>query len=111
MKYGVRFIFGLFCEFSNLEPVWLPVMVRVHQAEYGIHILVAASQEYLKCIISRKQKACSCTPSTTGAAYAARDAWRAYGRASHALCLAVSHMGWPSYLYRVLFARAPVLGL
>jgi len=35
-------------------------------------------------------KACSCTSSTTGAAYAASGAWRAYGRASHTLCLAGS---------------------
>ena len=35
------------------------------------------SKAILKCIISRKQKACSCTPSTTGAAYAASGAWRA----------------------------------
>jgi len=27
------------------------------------------------------------------------------------MCLAGSPMGWPSYLCRVLFARAPVLGL
>jgi len=30
---------------------------------------------------------------------------------SHALCLAGSPMGQPSYLCSVLFARAPVLGL
>ena len=30
-----------------------------------------------KCIISRKQKACACKSSTTGAAYAASGAWRA----------------------------------
>jgi len=29
---------------------------------------VTDSKAILKCIISRKQKACSCTPSTTGAA-------------------------------------------
>jgi len=51
----------------------------------------------LKSIISRKQKAWSCAPSTTGAAYAASGAWRAQGRAPHALCLAGSPMGWPSY--------------
>jgi len=39
-------------------------------------------------VISRKQKTCSCTSSTTGAAYAASGVWRALGRASHALCLA-----------------------
>jgi len=43
--------------------------------------------------------------------YAASGAWRAQGRASHALCLAGSPMGWPSYLCSVLCARAPVLGL
>jgi len=35
------------------------------------------SKAILKYVISRKQKACSCTPSTTGAAYAASGAWRA----------------------------------
>ena len=44
-------------------------------------------------------------------AYAASGAWRAEGRASHALCLAGSPMGWPKYSCRILFARAPVLGL
>ena len=38
--------------------------------------VVNASKAILKRIISRKQKACSCTPSTTGAAYAASGAWR-----------------------------------
>ena len=37
-------------------------------------------------------KTCSYTPSTTGAVYATSDAWRAEGRASHALCLAGSPM-------------------
>ena len=39
------------------------------------------------------QQACSCTPSTTEAAFAARGAWRAERRASHALCLAGSPKG------------------
>jgi len=34
----------------------------------------------------------------TGAAYAASGMWRAIGRASHTLCLAVSPMGRPSYM-------------
>jgi len=55
--------------------------------------VVNDSKAILKCIISRKQKACSCTSSTTGAAYAASGAWHAEGRASHALCLAGSPMG------------------
>jgi len=52
----------------------------------------------LNCIISRKQKACSCAASTTGAAHAASGMWRAQGRASHALCLEGSPMGGPSYV-------------
>ena len=39
--------------------------------------VVNDSKANLKCIISRKQKACSCAPSTTGAAYAASGLWRA----------------------------------
>jgi len=35
-------------EYSNLEYEHVPVSYRVHQAEYGIHIIVAASQEYVK---------------------------------------------------------------
>jgi len=50
------------------------------------------SKAILKCIISHKQKACSCMSSTTGAAYAASGAWRAYGPALHALCLSGSPM-------------------
>jgi len=42
---------------------------------------------------------------------AVRGEPKACGRASHALCLAGSPMGSPSYLCRVLFTRAPVLGL
>jgi len=34
-------------EYSNLEYVHIHVIYRVHQAEYGIHVLVAASQEYV----------------------------------------------------------------
>jgi len=40
-------------------------------------VVVNDSKAILKCIFSRKQKACSCTSSTTGAAYAASGAWRA----------------------------------
>jgi len=45
-KYGILFIFNLFCEYINVEYVRVPVIYRVNQVEYGIHILVAASQEY-----------------------------------------------------------------
>jgi len=43
--YGILFIISPFHEFSNLEYVHVPIEHRVHQAEYVIHIRVAASQE------------------------------------------------------------------
>jgi len=46
-KYGILFIFDLFCEYINLAYVRVPVIYRVNQAEYGIHVIVAASQEYV----------------------------------------------------------------
>jgi len=53
-KYGIIFIFCLFCEYINLEYVRVSVIYRVHQAEYGIHILVAASQEYVNTYSTRR---------------------------------------------------------
>jgi len=47
MQCGILFIFSLFYEYSRLEYVHIHVIYRVHQAEYGIHILVAASQDYV----------------------------------------------------------------
>jgi len=38
--------------------------------------VVNDSKAILKCIISRKQEACSCAASTTGAVYAASGEWR-----------------------------------
>jgi len=38
----------------NLEYVRIPVIYRLNQAEYGIHILVAASQEYVNTYSTRK---------------------------------------------------------
>jgi len=46
-EYGILFIFSLFYEYIPLEYVRIPVVYRVHQAEYGIHIRVAVSQEYV----------------------------------------------------------------
>ena len=48
------------------------------------------------------------TLTPTGPAYAASGAWRAQGRASHALCLAGSPMGWPSYMKGIVYACATV---
>jgi len=46
-KYGIPCTCCLFCEYTNLEYVRVPVIYRVHQAEHAIQILVAASQEYV----------------------------------------------------------------
>ena len=53
-KYGILFIFSLFCEYIDLEYVRVPVIYRVNQAEYVIHIRVAASQEYLNRYSARR---------------------------------------------------------
>jgi len=53
-KYGVLFIFNLFCEYIDLEYVRVPVVYRVNQVEYGIHIRVVASQEYVNTYSTRK---------------------------------------------------------
>jgi len=53
-KCGILFIFSLFSEYNNLEYVPVPVMYRVNQAEYAIHILVAASQEYVTTYSTRR---------------------------------------------------------
>ena len=42
IKYDSLFICSPFSEYSNLEHVHVLVEYRVNQAEYGIHILVAA---------------------------------------------------------------------
>ena len=47
IEYGILFIFRPFHEYSLLECDHIPVEYRVHQAEYGVHIRVAASQEYV----------------------------------------------------------------
>ena len=56
MKKKIRdpFLFNLFYEYINLAYVRVPVIYRVHQAEYVIHILVAASQEYANTYSTRR---------------------------------------------------------
>jgi len=54
IKYGILFIFSLFREYINLEYVRVPIIYRDSQAEYGIHILVAASQEYVNTYSTRR---------------------------------------------------------
>ena len=46
-EYGILFMFSLFCEYTRLEYERVHVICRVHQAKYGIHILVVAPQEYV----------------------------------------------------------------
>jgi len=45
---------NLFCEYTNLEYVHIHVIYRVDQAEYGIHIRVAASQKYVNTYSTRR---------------------------------------------------------
>jgi len=46
-EYGILFTFSLFCEYPRLEYIRIHGIYRVRQAEYGIHILVVAPQEYV----------------------------------------------------------------
>jgi len=54
INYGSLFILGLLCEYINLGYVRVPVIYRVNQAEYVIHIRVAASQEYVNIYSTRR---------------------------------------------------------
>jgi len=54
IPYGILFICSPFYEYSILEHVHVPVLYRVHPAEYGIHIRVAASQEYVNTYSTRR---------------------------------------------------------
>jgi len=48
------FILRLFDEYSDLEYVHIHVIYRAKQVEYGIRILVAASQDYLNTYLTRR---------------------------------------------------------
>jgi len=54
IKDGILFIFSSLHGYSNLEYEHMHVIYRVHQAEYGIRILVAASQEYANTYSTRR---------------------------------------------------------
>jgi len=54
ITYGLLFIFSLIYEYNNLEYEHVPVEYRVHRAEYGIHILVVAPQEYVNIDSTRR---------------------------------------------------------
>jgi len=53
-EYGILFIVSLLYEYSNLEYVDIYVIYRVNQAENGIHVLMAASQEYVNTYSTRR---------------------------------------------------------
>jgi len=53
-EYGILFIFSLFCEYIHLEYVRIHVIYWVTQAEYVIHFLVVASQEYVNIYSTRR---------------------------------------------------------
>ena len=53
-EYGILFIFSLLCVHIHLEYVRIHVIYRVNQAEYVIHILVVASQEYVNIYSTRR---------------------------------------------------------
>ena len=57
-KYGILFIFSLFCEYIDLKYVRVPVIYRVTQAESDIRFLVAASQEYVNTFSTRGVNRC-----------------------------------------------------
>ena len=50
----ILFMFSLFHEHLYLENVRIHLIYRVNQAEYGIHILVAAFQEYVNTYSTRR---------------------------------------------------------
>ena len=52
--YGILFIFSLSCEYIQFEHVRIHVIYRGNQAEYGIHILVVAPQEYVNTYSTRR---------------------------------------------------------
>jgi len=54
IKHGIIFMISLFYDYSNLAYVHIHAIYRVHQAEYGIRILVAASQEYVNTYSTRR---------------------------------------------------------
>jgi len=56
IKYTILFIFSSFYEYSNLEYEHVPVYYRVHQAEYVIRFLLAASNEYVNTYSTRTMR-------------------------------------------------------
>jgi len=53
-NHRILFRFGLLYEYSNLECECIYAIYRVTQAEYDIHICMAASQEYVNPYSTRR---------------------------------------------------------
>jgi len=53
-EYGILCIISLCCECIDLEYARIHVLYRIHQAEYVIHILVVAPQEYVNIYSTRR---------------------------------------------------------
>jgi len=45
---------SLFCEYIHLEYVRIHAIYRVHEAEYGIHVLEVAPEEYVNMYSTRR---------------------------------------------------------
>ena len=52
--YGILFIFSRSCEYTQFEYVRIHVIYRRTQAEYYMHILVVAPQEYVNICLTRR---------------------------------------------------------
>jgi len=79
-KYGILFIFSLFCEYSYFEYVRINAICRVNQAEYIFRIRIVAPQEYVNIYSTRRTNPDRLDANVVhvkGAAYAASGAWRA----------------------------------
>jgi len=53
-EYGILFIVSMHCEYTRLAYVRIYAIYRVYQAEYVIHMRVAASQEYVNTYSTRR---------------------------------------------------------
>jgi len=53
-KYRILIMFGLLYDYRHLEYELIYAIYRVAQAEYGIHIRMAASQEYVNTYSTRR---------------------------------------------------------
>jgi len=66
-EYGILFRLSQFCEYIHLEYVRIHVIYRVNPAEYVIHMLMVASQEYVNIYSTRRLKSlssgCACATS------------------------------------------------